>query len=69
MEGGVRGRPLVHHLHLSDVPVPGLRQEDQADDEGHRRDHNRIPEAGIDVASRRHDREHGRWQEAAEPAI
>ena len=33
------------------------------------RDHDRIPQAGIDVAGRRHDGEHGRRQEAAEPAV
>ena len=32
-------------------------------------DHDRIPEAGIDAAGRRHDRERRRGQQAAEPAV
>ena len=52
-----------------DVDVLGLRQEDETDDEARARDHDRIPEARIDISGRGHDRERGRRQEASEPAV
>ena len=52
-----------------DIAILGLGQEDQRDDEAHRRNADRIPEARVDIAGRRHDGEHRRRQEAAEPAI
>ena len=65
-----KGRPCAAVLlHLSDVPILGFRQEDQADDEAHRSDHDRIPQAGVDIPGRCHDGEHGRRQEAAKPAV
>src|SRR3954464_15100109 len=46
----------------------GLGQEEEADDDGQRRDRNRVPEAVIDVAGRGDHGEGGGRQEAAEPA-
>ena len=54
---------------LGDVDVLGFRQEKEADDQAHDRDTDRIPQAGIDVSGRGCDGEHGRRQEAAEPAV
>src|SRR3954465_12800130 len=52
-----------------DVAVLRLRNEDEADDECHQCDDDRVPQALIDIARRRHDGEGGRRQEAAEPAV
>ena len=41
---------------MHDVAIFCFRQEEQRDEEAHRRDHNRIPQAGIDIPGRRHDR-------------
>jgi len=58
-------RPLLHRFDLrSSSP-----EEDERDDEALRSDHDRIPEARIDVASGGGDGEHRCRQEAAEPAI
>src|SRR5437868_8861669 len=54
---------------LGDVDVLGFREEQEADDEAHDGDADRIPQTGIDVAGRGNDCEHGRRQEAAEPAV
>src|SRR5215468_7824666 len=40
---------------VMDINVPRLADEDAADDEGHRRDDDRVPQAVIDVAGRRDD--------------
>ena len=53
----------------ADVDVLGFRQEEEADDQAHGREDDRIPEAGVDIAGRGHDRERGGGQEAAEPAV
>src|SRR3954451_25458286 len=47
----------------------GVFQEDQADDQRHYGDADRIPEAGINIAGRRHDCGCKQWQHAAEPAV
>ena len=64
----MRGYPSVP-LHVGDIPILGLRQENQANVEAHRRDYDRVPEAGVDVARRCNNGEHGGWQEPAEPAV
>src|SRR5215211_2583258 len=52
-----------------DIPVLGLRYEEETDHEGHEGDHDRVPEAVVDVAGGCHHRESCRRQEAAEPAV
>src|SRR5205085_3033711 len=52
-----------------DVDVLGVSQEDEANDQRHYRDAYRIPEAGINIAGRRHDRCCKQREHAAEPAI
>ena len=52
-----------------DIDVLRLADEEAADDEGHRRDDDRVPQTVLDVAGSRDDREGGRRQEPAEPAI
>src|SRR5262245_51354292 len=51
------------------VDVLRFRQEQETDDQAHARHDDRVPEAGIDIAGRGHDREYGGGQEAAEPAV
>ena len=74
--GSLRGRLLcvvrrraAAKSGLADIDVLGLRQEEEADDRGDRREDDRIPEPGIDIAGRCHDRERGRGQQSAEPAV
>ena len=52
-----------------DVPLIGFGNEDQTDDEGHQRHHDRIPEPEIDVAGLSHHCEGRRGQKAAEPTV
>ena len=51
------------------VGAQRVLDEQHADDQRHRRDHDRIPEAVVDVALGGAHREHRRRQQAAEPAI
>src|ERR1700761_4453538 len=51
------------------IPPPSLRQEHQRHREADDGQDRRVPKPRIDVARRSHDRERGRGQEAAEPAI
>ncbi len=64
-----RGSNQSIDLDVRDVAILGLGQEDQPDDQAHRGDNNRVPEARIDVAGCGDDGEDGRRQEAAEPAV
>src|ERR1700681_2368643 len=52
-----------------DVTILVIAQEDQADDEGHDRHDDRIPESVVDVAFCGHHRGREQWQHAAEPAV
>ena len=68
--GGLRHRPLdlPHLIRASGAAQSQMRmsrsfvsrQEDQPHHEAHRRDDDRVPQPGVDVAGGRHDREHGR---------
>ena len=66
-EGAWGPAPLRYMRVMSRSLVSGRKIS--ADDEAHRRDDDRVPQTGVDVSGRRHDREHGRRQEAAEPAV
>ena len=59
----------MSRVRVSNVARAGLGQEDQADDEGHQGDHDRVPEAGEHIAGRRHNGEGRRGQEDTEPAV
>ena len=52
-----------------DVNVLGFLDEQGTDHEGHEGDDDRVPQAAVDVALCRHDRERNGRQEAAEPAV
>jgi hypothetical protein len=72
-EGRRSAAPPVVALGLQFFAVHGLAarflHEQHADDEGADGHNYRVPEAGVDVARRRHDGEGGDREEAAEPAV
>ena len=53
----------------SDIPVPGLAQEDRTDDHRHHRDDDRVPQPVINVTGRRDHRRRSQRQHPAEPAV
>src|SRR3954469_9378213 len=54
---------------LVDVGAAGFLDEQQSDHQRHCRDDDRVPQAGVDVAGCRNDREGEGGEQTAEPAI
>src|SRR5713226_5521347 len=67
VQGRLLGLLNTHAGTGADIDAPGVLQEDQANEQRHHRDADRIPEPGIDIAGRGHERGREQWQHAAEP--